>query len=563
MARVSEARVRSTAAPLGDAVSAVARVRCGFRQLVAGGAGVLVGLVFLGAPRPACAQVTVGDSLWQLGRTDEAAAAYRKALEEDRNSVRANFRLAQTLAWRSNIDSALVLLRAARARVPDDPDLLFTEATYLSWGRRWSDALVRYDSLITAHPTNDFNYVRVARARTLSWAGRFSEAERSYREVLARDPSERDSRFGVGQVRAWSGDLDGAATQYERLLEDDPRDSRVLIALAQVRLWQARFLSASTLVDRAALQDSASSDLRALRLAIVAQTRTRADVSQFWSEDSERNRNQWQVAGARMNAGDGIRLGASVGFLAATDPSRTSRRAMGEITVGVPVWRGALTAVAAVRRLDPAPLVPGGPATPSRSVLSGRVTVDQRIARSLTLGGTIARWPFDEIAGIMPLALDIDQWDGSAEWRASGAITLNGALGGRHYSDGNRRRSWSARSSYRLRPGVMVGALVTGFAFDQRKPRYFSPPRFGAGELTAGWAHESATWSGALNGGYGAQRVDTLAAQAQWHLDSRVGRQWGSRWTAELVGGRSTSAAASAVGAYAYTTLGLTVRRAF
>ena len=65
--------------------------------------------------RPLHAQVAVGDSLWQLGRTDEAAQAYRRALAEDRNSVRANFRVAQTLAWNRNIDSALVLLRAARA----------------------------------------------------------------------------------------------------------------------------------------------------------------------------------------------------------------------------------------------------------------------------------------------------------------------------------------------------------------------------------------------------------------------------------------------------------------
>jgi tetratricopeptide (TPR) repeat protein len=509
------------------------------------------------------AQVAVGDSLWRLGRTDEAAAAYRKALEQDRNSVRANFRLSQTLAWSSNIDSALVLLRAARERVPDDPDLLFTEATYLSWARRWPEALLRYDSLITAHPGNDFNYARIARARTLSWAGRLPDAEREYRDVLVRDPGERDALFGLGQVRAWSGDLASAAAQYTRLLADDPTEARVLIALAQVRLWQSRFGSARALADRAEAQDSANADLKELRRTLDARTALRVDAAQYWSEDSDRNRNQWQTVGARRVVGDGISLGASAGFLTATDPYRTSRRSIGELSVGMPVWRGTVSASAAVRMLDPAPLVPGDPAPPSRTVLSGRLSLQQRVASRLMLGASVARWPFDEIAVLMPLELDIDQWEGTVEWRATSVLTLSGLVGGLDYSDGNRRRSWATRAAHRVGHDFTVGAFVTGFTLERRAPRYFSPPHFTAGELTAGWSRESARWSGTLNGGVGAQRIDTLPTQSQWHFDARLGRQWGERWTVELFGGRSTSAAASAVGAYAYSTFGVSARRSF
>jgi predicted Zn-dependent protease len=76
-------------------------------------------------------QVAVGDSLWQRGHIAEATAAYQRAIEADRHSVRANILVARSLAWSNNIDSALVLLRNARVRVPDDPDVRYTEALYL------------------------------------------------------------------------------------------------------------------------------------------------------------------------------------------------------------------------------------------------------------------------------------------------------------------------------------------------------------------------------------------------------------------------------------------------
>jgi hypothetical protein len=57
--------------------------------------------------------------------------------------------------------------------------------------------------------------------------------------------------------------------------------------------------------------------------------------------------------------------------------------------------------------------------------------------------------------------------------------------------------------------------------------------------------------------------VDTLDVQDQWHADARVARTWATDWQVELRGGRSTSAAASAVGAYSYSTLGLSLRRTF
>jgi len=525
---------------------------------------LMIAVALLAIPlASAVAQVAVGDSLWRLGRIDEAAAAYRRALDEDRLSVRANFRLAQTLAWGSNIDSALVLLRAARVRVPDDPDLLFTEATYLSWGKRWDEAIVRFDSLAVAHPETGFDYVRVARARTLSWAGRLAEAEGGYAAVLGRDSTNRDARFGLAQLSAWRGDLDGAARRYGELLETDPTEVRTLVGLGNVRLWQQEYGKARALAERAATSDSGNAEVRDLRRAVRAATAPRVEVSHDWSEDTERNTNRWQRVTLRGTTRGGLRASASVAALHATDPFRESRRTLVEGSLGLPLWRGSLTAFLGARSLSPAALDPGDPPPSDRTVLSGRLTLQQRVLPSLNLYATLSRWPFDEIASVTPLALDITQGDLAADWRATRTLTLNGTAGTLSFSDGNTKRTWSARATQRAPRGFAVGAFVSGFAFETRRARYFSPPTFLAGELTAGWSHESPLWLLSFGGGLGAQRVDTLGTQDQWHVEAIATRQWTNGWAVELHGGRSNSAAASAVGAYGYSTLGLSLRRTF
>ena len=525
----------------------------------------LFGAVLL-RPAPTGAQVAVGDSLWQLGRTDEAAQAYRRALAQDRNSVRANLRVAQTLA-RRDVDSALVLLRAARAGAPADADLVLTEALYLSWARRWPDAIARYDSLIAAHPGREMVEARIGRARTLSWAGRLVEARRGYADANRLDPENRDARFGLAQVRTWSGDLEGGAQGYEALLLETPGDLTALVALGTLRLWQGRLRTAAQIADRAAQRDSGNAEVRALLESIRIQGATKLETAAFWSEDSERNLNRWQTAAWRRTLGDGIRLGASAGFLEATDPLRRATRGMAEASVGLTIPRGNVTAAVGTRQITPAQIA-GTPTRAARQVLTARGSVALRVGSTLTVTAAGARWPFDEIASITPLELDITQGDLTADWRPLPTVNVSGTTGQFDYSDGNRRANWGLRAGIRVTPSLTLGGFATGFAFQRpdrpdRRNGYFSPARFASAEATAAWGREGTRWSAGFSGGLGAQRVETATVQSQWHADARIARRVGAHWQLEAFAGKSTSAAASAVGAYAYATASLTLRRAF
>lgn len=513
------------------------------------------------------AQVAVGDSLWQLGRTDEAAQAYRRALAQDRNSVRANFRVAQTLAWNNNIDSALTLIRAARERVPTDPDFLLTEALYLSWAKRFGESILRYDSVIAAHPGPEMLRARVARARVLSWAGRLREARAGYDAALRLRPDDRDARFGRAQVASWSGDLESASAMLETLLAENPADVGALIALASTRSWQGRLRRAEQLAERAAQRDSANPDVLALLESLRSQRIAKVDAASAWSEDSEGNLNTWQTLGWRRVIGDGIRLGGNTGFLSATDPIRRASRVLAEASIGFPMPRGSINASVGLRAITPS-LRPGESTAMSRQVVTGRLGLQLRAAPWLSLNAGAARWPFDEVAIVTPLALDITQSDFSAELRPRAGVSVVGSTGQFDYSDGNRRANWGLRSTLRLSPTLSIGGFVTGFGFERpdrpsQRNGYFSPGRFRSAEGTLTWGQEGPRWSSGLSAGYGTQQIDSSAVQSQWHADARIARRIGAHWQLEAFAGKSTSAAASAVGAYAYSTASLTLRRAF
>jgi Flp pilus assembly protein TadD len=501
------------------------------------------------------AQVAVGDSLWKMGRTSEAAAAYQRELETDRYSVRANVLAARALAWGTNTDSALKLLRNARVRVPSDPDIRYTEALYLSWGKHFNDAIIRYDSLLATNP--ELDYVRVARARTISWAGRLAEAEAAYKAALALPMHDkdaiRDARTGLAQVLSWRGDLAGAATLYEALLVDDPGDPRVLAGLGSVRNWQGRPRAAVRLFERALRRDSTNAETKTSLAAARAAAAAHSDVETDWSNDSDGDQNFWTLGSYRRFVSDQLAATATVGYLAAGNSSLHASRSLGE--VGVAAAGDALRANAAlgVRSLDA-----DTPGIPERAVLTARLAASLRISPLATVGVSAARFPFDEIASLIPREIDLTALNANTEltpWTHGTVALTAGTLG---FSDGNRRTDFTIRASQRWTDRPWLGVYARSMNFAETIVGYFSPGHFLLYEAQGGWEHEGKGWSGSIGGGLGSQKIDTGKPwQSEYHAEGRIARTWHSGSSLALTGGLSTSAASSAVGAFRYSTMGV------
>lgn len=507
------------------------------------------------APAKLAAQVEVGDSLWKMGRTSEAAAAYERALETDRYSVRANVLAARTLAWGSNTDSALVLLRNARVRVPDDPDIRYAEALYLSWGKHFDLAVLKYDSLLKTNP--DLDYVRVARARTLSWAGKLAEAEEGYRDALALPMKDkdaiRDAGIGLAQVTSWRGDLAGASKRYEALLADDPGDPRALAGLASVRTWQGRPRAAAQLLERALKRDSTDAETRTALATARAAAAPHTDVEGDWSDDSDGDLNYWSLATQRQYLTDQVAATSTVGLLEAGDAIRHAHRELGEF--GLAATGNVLSGNAAlgVRALDA-----DTPGVPDRAVLTARIGGTLHVGPIANLGVSASRFPFDEIASVMAHSIDLTSLDANMDFTPWAHGTVAFTAGALDFSDGNHRSNFTFRASQRSPDRPWFGVFARSMDFAETVTDYFSPGHFLLYEAQGGWEHEAAAWSGSISGGLGEQKIDTGKPwQSEYHAEGRLARRWKSGSSLALTGGVSTSAASSAVGAFHYSTLGL------
>jgi predicted Zn-dependent protease len=157
------------------------------------------------------------------GQDEAAEAAYRRVLEKDPKSARANAGLAHLLIANKQFPQAETMLRAALEQLPGDPALTAQLAAALA-AQDKGEALPLLEQLHEAHPSD------AAITRMLA-------------EVLAE-----------------SGDAAGSDRLYTSLLAGAPDDPELLIAHGQNLVRQLKFSEAFTVFDKATQLDGANGD---------------------------------------------------------------------------------------------------------------------------------------------------------------------------------------------------------------------------------------------------------------------------------------------------------------
>ena len=475
-------------------------------------------LVCLAAPL--AAQVADGNRAWAAGRYDEARAAYERALAADPQSVRSLYRLAVLASWNDQLDSALTLLARARAIEPGDPDVRTAEAQVLAWQGHLAAARVRYDSL------------------------------------LAEDPERRGAALGRARVLAWDGRYAAADSAYALLLFANPSDAEALAGRAQVAHWRGRDGQAADYAGRALAADSMNRDAGALRRELRAASGPRAELNGGWNNDSDHDTNWSESLTLSTGIVPGLRVFATGGLQQSTDPVRKAHRSLGEGGVEFSAAGVRLMAAAGGRNL-----VPDG--APSRSEFTFRAGAGVTPAPGASVGVSFVHLPFDETAFLIGSGLDIDVLDASLDLRLARGLTFSAGGGGAWVSDGNRRVSAVAALSRSLGRHFFAGLYGRVLDYRQHGVGYFSPDRFGMGEVRGGYLTSSHGWETRLSGGAGVQQTSGSSAQAEWHVEGRLARRWSTLNQVELFGGITNSVASSVNGAFRYRTAGLRVILAF
>lgn len=168
----------------------------------------------------------------RAGRTPEAEAEYRAALERDPLFAPAAINLADLLRRLERDDEAETVLRTALALANTSPALNHSLGLWLVRAGRTEEALQHLRRAAEAGPGEArLGYVYgVALAST----GSSEQALGVYRSVLQRHPFDQDTRMALASLHVQMGDLDAARVEAQRLARDWPRDPGVQQLVAQI-----------------------------------------------------------------------------------------------------------------------------------------------------------------------------------------------------------------------------------------------------------------------------------------------------------------------------------------
>ena len=218
--------------------------------------------------KTAAAYSNLGHVLQSLGRSEEAEAACRAAIEIDPAFVNAYQNLGDTLHAAGRLDAAVRAFKAGLARERGHEALALNLAVTLCELGRFNESLTVLDNMLLRngrHAQAHFNrgnalfqlgrapeaadaFVRATaieprlrdahfnRAAALQSLEQFGEAANAYRAALAVDPVHQPSLTALSNALGEAGAFDEAVVIHERLLALRPDDVEVLHALGAAEL---------------------------------------------------------------------------------------------------------------------------------------------------------------------------------------------------------------------------------------------------------------------------------------------------------------------------------------
>ncbi len=184
------------------------------------------------------AHTALAGGLLGQGRTEEAIAHYRSALEIDPEYARAQYNLGVALARLGQHEEALAHYAEAARLKPDRANYHVGQGRALYRLDRIDEAIAHYQAALRIDPdqADALNNLGLAHMRR----GELDEAVRAYSEVIRIQPDYAEAHHNLGYASFLQGKFDQAVPRFQRALRlhlDDP-DTHYLLAEALRELGQ-------------------------------------------------------------------------------------------------------------------------------------------------------------------------------------------------------------------------------------------------------------------------------------------------------------------------------------
>ncbi len=506
------------------------------------------------------------DSAYQAGAYPLAQALYEGIVARESSPASiAVFRLATLRSWDNRLDEAVALYRRYIIQEPRDAEGRIALARTLAWGGHYSSSIATYDSLIASNQgTRD---ATLGRAQTMAWAGRLEEALASYKVWTRDHPTDREASMdyaralawnnqmedaevlytelartgnatatkGLARVIGWRGDLQRSERTWRQVLVTDPADPEALTGLAQVLSWQGRQSDAETALEQALRANPAYGDARTLLREVRADLRPSVTITGVGINDSDDNRSTVlmidYVARALWNGSVGGRYTERSANFSAIDSRAHAVSLFGRWQPAGSSWQ--IRADGGVTRHS-STFVPS--TSRQRTIGSGGLRVSGNVGRSLIVGLSGSRMPFDETALLIANGVVSSELGAEAQITLPAHFTLSGGASHARLTGGtseNSRNAFSStlRWSNNRRWSLAVGGRQFGYDTTSFGDGYFAPRRYTLVEAGAR-THVGANlgWNGDADVGLGSQNIGLFGSKAGSRLAERAALTLGYRF---------------------------------
>lgn len=186
----------------------------------------LIALLLLGQADP----VAAGMQALQARKYEQAAAAFRQAIQADEKNYAAHFNLALALSLLNRDAEAIPEYQKTLQLKPGLYQAELNLGILLVGNKRGAEAVTLLNSAAAQKPA-DFrpNYYQ---AEALMMTGDAARAEAAYRKALAVKPGSAPAELGLGQALAKQQRLADAAPHFRKAVELDPAYRTSLLELA-------------------------------------------------------------------------------------------------------------------------------------------------------------------------------------------------------------------------------------------------------------------------------------------------------------------------------------------
>ncbi|MEE8517275.1 MAG: tetratricopeptide repeat protein [Alphaproteobacteria bacterium] len=189
-------------------------------------------------PQLTGAHIGLGNILAESEDFGDAIAAYRSALASDTNNVEAYNNLGTLFQEIGNFDEAAAAYRSAIGIDPNISEIHSNLGNTLRAQGNLEQAIECHRRALAINP--DFTVGHCNLANALAEQGQRGEAIAAYRRALAIDPENAKAHANLAAVLRTEGDFKGAEDAFRKAVSLDPEDDTAHIGLGRSMLDQGR-----------------------------------------------------------------------------------------------------------------------------------------------------------------------------------------------------------------------------------------------------------------------------------------------------------------------------------